>query len=195
MGSLVPSKKTKNRCNNNQETVHFVTGLAGKSNLASTEVMYGTLSTQIRDGSYPLHMAVQAGAPLNVVERILREGSDLALQQNKRGETVLHVALSASTQNEHVIDLLLNDRNIGLAASGVKDKRNGNLPIHIAAMTGCSVEAAKELIEFHPKSIHEMNKQSKTPLDLALEYSNCSEDVARLFEIIDHSESSLQPNN
>ena len=153
--------------------------------------MYGTLSNQIRDGSYPLHMAIQAGAPLNVVERILREDSDQALLQNKFGMTPLHVALSSPSKDEDIVILfLVEDKEHRFTVSGIKDKQHGNLPLHTAAMTGCSIDVAKELLLLHPESIHEKNKQSKTPLDLAIEYSQCSDKVIRLLEISDDSESS-----
>jgi ankyrin repeat protein len=189
MGTLVPSRKTKN-ITPKQEGNHFVTDLAGKSNLAPSELMYDALGYQVRDGSYPLHMAVRAGAPRNVVERILREDGDLVLLTNKYGETVLHVALSVPS-NAEVVDLILNDTPSRLAMSSIKDKHNGNLPIHSAAKHGCVVEVAKELMLLHPNSIHERNKQSKTPLDLAIEHGTCSEHVIRLLSISDHSESSL----
>jgi ankyrin repeat protein len=190
MGTLAPSRKKKNGAAN-QDGSHFVTDLAGKSNLDASELMYSVLGRQVRNGSYPLHMAVRAGAPSNVVERILREGtSDLVLLVNKHGETVLHVALSEPS-NIELVDLLLNDTSNRLEMSGIKDKQNGNLPIHTAAINGCSVEVTKELILLQPNSIHERNKQSKTPLDLAIEHRNCSEQVIRLLEISDHSESSL----
>jgi ankyrin repeat protein len=187
MGQLVVSKKQNTE---KHETHHFVTDLAGKSNLESSDALHGALDQQVRDGSYPLHMAIAAGAPRNVVDLILGEADDdVLLMVNKHGETSLHIAL-ANPSNEEFVDLLI-ETSKKCELTRIKDKRH-NLPIHTAATFGCSVGVAKKLLLIYPNSIHKKNKESKTPLDLATEYGRCSEEVIRLFEISDHSETSLE---
>ena len=194
MGHLVPKKKKaanlSTGTNNNQQQ-HFVTDLAGRSNLQCADTMYGVLDHQVRDGSYPLHMAIAAGAPVNVIGLIVGEvrGKGILQLVDKHGETPLHFAVAGRSSDE-VVDLLCEaTETVGLMH--VKDK-SGNLPVHIAAMKGCSTSVAKRLLLLFPQSIHETNNEMKTPLDLALEHGKCSDEVVRLFEISDHSETSLE---
>ena len=74
------------------------------------------------------------------------------------------------------------------AVTRIKEKRHGNLPLHNAAQFGCSVSVAKLLLQHYTNAIHEQNLDEKTPLQLALEYNHCSDDVLRLLEISDHAE-------
>jgi ankyrin repeat protein len=204
MGELAPAAKKRHSVdakNNN----HFVTDLAGKSNLRSS---YGgdLLDLQIRDGSYPLHMAIEAGCSRNVVELLMlvRGGedtptsTDLLLLTNKHGETPLHVALanpsSSGANGDELVDWLLTEQTsnrCGELTTRMREKRHGNLPIHAAATHGCSVVLAKKLLLWHPNSIHEKNNEDKTPLDLAVECGRCSEKVLRLFESRDPSEATI----
>jgi ankyrin repeat protein len=187
MGELAPAKKRYSVVDKGKNNNHFVTDLAGKSNLRSSDA--GDLNLQIRDGSYPLHMAIEAGCSRNVVELMLREDTDLLLLTNKHGETPLHVALSPRpSSNDEIVDLLLTETPNRLELTRIREKRHGNLPIHTAATHGCSVDLAKKLLRLHPNSIHEKNNEFKNPLDLAVACGRCSEKVLRLFEISVHSE-------
>jgi hypothetical protein len=183
MGNPAPPHKTRN---SKEATQHFVIDTASKPNANLIDLWYELLTHQIRDGSYPLHEAVAAGAPRGVIEMLLKEADDVLLLTNKHGETPLHIALAnQSTVDGDVMDILAGTN---LSIARVKEKDNGNLPIHTAAIHGCSVAVAKMLLEIHPNSIHEKNDHFKTPLDLAMEHRHCSEDVVRLFTISDHAE-------
>jgi ankyrin repeat protein len=188
MGEPAPRKK---RSVEQAEMQHFVTDKAGKSNLTASATLY-VLDQQVRDGSYPLHMALQAGTSRSVVKLILggEEGEDLLLLTNKHGETPLHIA-RANPTNEDLVDLLTESYH-SFEMMRMKEKQHGDLPVHVAATHGCSVAVAKTLLRIHPNSIHEKNKDSKAPLDLVLEQGHCSEQVVRLFDNSDHSETSLE---
>jgi hypothetical protein len=183
MGNRAPPHTTRN---SKEGTQHFVPDTAGKPSGNPIDLWYESLTHQIRDGSYPLHEAVAAGAPRGVIEMILKEADDVLLFTNKHGETPLHVALANKfIMGGDVMDILAGTN---LSIARVKEKDHGNLPIHTAAIHGCSVAVAKKLLEIHPNSIHEKNDDFKTPLDLAMEHGRCSEDVVRLFTISDHAE-------
>ena len=183
MGELAPTKRSPS---DNEGHQHFVTDTAGKANL-SLSVLFDALGDQIRDGEYPLHIAVANGAPNSVIEMMVREADDVVLMTNKHGETPLHIALANETSSGDA-DLVTLLAGQGLSVLRTKEKRHGNLPIHVAAIHGCSVEVAKKLLGLHPNSIHEMNNDLKTPLDLALENGRCSMDIMRLLKISDDSE-------
>jgi hypothetical protein len=134
---------------------------------------------QIRDGAYPLHMAVAAGAPLSVIEILIKEADDILLKPNKYGETPVHIALLLHSADE-VIETLIR---YGPKALHMRDQENGNLPIHNAAVFGCSVHVAKALLEKWPELVLERNAANLTPIELALQSEKCSEDVLRLLEI------------
>lgn len=132
-------------------------------------------------------MAVKAGAPRDVIETLIKAADDVLLMANKYGETPLHVALATTDHrvDDEVVEVLIAN---GTNALHIKDKTHKNLPIHVAAIHGCSVRVAKALLEHYMNSIHEMNMDGKTALDLAVETGKCREDVLRLFEISDNSE-------
>ena len=240
------SRALSDDVNRNDGRYHFVTDTAGgKSNLLNTantgsyhwfEALKVVQQEHVRDGSFPLHMAVAAGAPREVIEMLVRGSnltkppsssvsiSNVLLLTNKYGETPLHIALMDNqssivatraldgafidTDDKYdLVDILLHgDRpcssslsgidagppstssGLSLAVTRIKDKRHGNLPLHNAVQYGCSVSVAKMLLQHHPNAIHEKNHDMKTPLQIALEYNHCSDDVLRLLEISDHAE-------
>lgn len=196
MGNLV-KKRNKNKNNrpidngHDDSHLHSVC-LAGKSNLEATITRY-SLGQQVRDGSYPLLMAIQNGTTCPVVETLLHwnHEENLLLQTNKFGETALHLALwnAGDKQKDHgVITMLLqSSHNAYLAQS--KEQRHGNLPIHIASMIGSTtMTTVQQLLDLHPDSIFEKNRAGKTPLDLAMEHRRGDEEVVRLLEISEHME-------
>lgn len=145
---------------------------------------------QVRDGAYPLHIAANDGASLEVLKMLIKAEPDIMFRCNKFGETPLHVALKAQRHVETKDDVIDNESKVlllvrcGPKATRCTDK-NRNLPLHVAAMSGCSANAAKELLKFFPEAIHETNSEGYTPMDVALQYRKCSEDVVRLFSIAD----------
>jgi ankyrin repeat protein len=193
MGDLVIKKHKTSRLMNNEHDddgshLYFVTDMAGKANLEATITRY-SLGEQIRDGSYPLLMAIQSGTTCPVVQTMLRGNimeNRLLLQTNKFGETALHLALLNAEEHDHgVITMLLQSSKNSFLVEA-KEKRHGNLPIHIAAMRGCSATIVDQLLSLEPDSIFGKNRAGKTPLDLAIEYGHCREEVVRLLEISEH---------
>jgi ankyrin repeat protein len=148
-----------------------------------SEARFQGLTAQIRDGAYPLHMAIKAGAPKAVVEMILKEDKQVLHMADKFGQTPLHVAIVANTGDE-IIELLVDHG--GAKAVHATDNAK-NLPIHLAAWHGCSMTVATTLLLHYLASIHETNAAGMTPIDLAMESKKCDEAAMRLLEITDHS--------
>jgi ankyrin repeat protein len=135
-------------------------------------------------------MAVAAGAPQAVVEMLIRASAseDSLLLTNKHGETPLHLALIHRADDEVIGVLLGTSSNQTMALTHAREKRHGNLPIHTAATTGCSVVVAKKLLQGHTNAIHDKNLQLQTPLEVALASGRCSDDVVRSLELSDDAE-------
>jgi ankyrin repeat protein len=149
------------------------------------EARFQSLTAQVRDGSYPLHMAIKAGAPKAVVEMMIKyEEKDLLLMTDKFGQTPLHVAV-ATNASDNIVELLVDHGGAKVVHATDKAK---NLPIHLAASQGCSMRVATTLLLHYLASIHETNAAGMTPLDLAMESKKCDEAAMRLLEITDQSE-------
>jgi ankyrin repeat protein len=150
---------------------------AGMKRMSSCELHYSLLSQQIRDGAYPLHMAI--GAPLNILELLVLEAPEIRMETNKYGETPLHLALK-QLSHEATIQLLLREEALHMRDA------HGRLPIHVLASKGGSVQVAKDLLELWPAQIQEQ-VDGKTPLELAVQYGQCSPEVVRLLQMTNDS--------
>lgn len=122
-------------------------------------------------------MAVAAGASLAVIELLATEAKEILYKTNKFGETPLHVALR-SHASDTVIECLIRH---GPNARHMRDKANANLPIHVAAASGCSIHVARMLLEKWPELIVERNGAHLKASEVALKGGNCSKEVIRLF--------------
>lgn len=187
MGDPAPRKPNASRLCGKENDHALIDPSDGMKHKDSIQLRYMAVSKQVRDGAYPLHMAVQANAPLAVIEMMIKEADEILMKTNKYGETPLHLALKEkegrddSTQEE-LVQLLL--RNHASAVLRVRDV-GGNLPIHVAVMHGCSVHVAKDLLEIWLDAIHEVNEQDMTPMELAVKHGKCSDEVLRLLALTD----------
>jgi ankyrin repeat protein len=142
---------------------------------------------QIRDGAYPLHILLAGpNVEIEMVENFIVEAPDILILSDKFGRTPLHVALENRKEGP-IIDMLLLTEE-GRQATQMSTQKE-NLPIHIAAAAGCSVQVAKALLLIHPNAIHQENCDGKNPFEVAMTYEKCSPDVIRLLEITDAAES------
>ena len=161
---------------------NFVIDTASKSYLNSVENWSSTLITQVRDGSFPLHMAIASGASREVLELLVMACPEVLAMTDKFGRTPLYIYLtmgSALVDDEAMVTLLLSEVESGGVAS-MPEKRGGNLPLHGVAMYGGSLQVVNRLIEAYPEAIRVKNKDGKTPHDLAKEYHQCAQDVIDL---------------
>jgi ankyrin repeat protein len=151
----------------------------GMTSKTCVDLHFDAIRSQMRDGAYPLHMAIVAGAPLDVAEMLIKEADDILLETNKFGETPLHLALKHHV-DDAIVEVMLQCEP---KAVYMCDKAHGNTPAHTAAMMGCSERVAKGLLETWQEAIHQTNLDGLTPLEVAISAGVCSEDVLRLFEI------------
>jgi len=146
----------------------------------SINLRFDNANEQIRDGAYPLHMAVIAGAPLSVLEMLMKEEVSILLEIDKYGQIPLHLDLLYHAGEEIVATLA----NYGTGALSIREKKKGNLPLHTASSVGLLVHASKCMIESYHESIHEEpNTAGLIPLDVAMQGGKCSEEVLHLLQI------------
>lgn len=170
-----------------KETDHYVADSSSRTGMSVSDLRFRARGEQVRDGAYPLHMAIcSADTPLVVIEILIKEAPDVLAMTDKFGRTPLHIALGRGAPDD-VIELLLSV-NEGQEAPRLPDKRRGNLPIHVAAMQGCSVDVAKALLKSYPNAIHAENSESLNAFEVAVKSGHCSQDVMHLLKISDAAE-------
>lgn len=181
MGYSAPSKHMNSALVGKPTDHILIDPSGGMLTKDSIELRFRATSQQIRDGAYPLHMAVQAKAPVGVLELLIKEADEILENTNKFGETPLHLALKNG--DDTTVELLLA---CNAKVAHMPDKK-GNLPIHIAVASGCSVRVAKDLLELYAESIHVTNAEGMTPIQKAQQQGRLSEEVLRLLAITDHA--------
>lgn len=177
MGNPVPRRKSSIE---KRDDDHPVVDATRRLSGTMAHLNFVDADTQIRDGAYPLHMAVASKCLPVVVEMIMKEAPDVLTLTNKYGETPLHVAIS-SDAHEEIVELLLHEKD-DLGALAMAENVNGNLPLHLAAIHGCRDGVAVLLMTEYAGAVKVKNKEGKTPLDLAREHDQCSDDVVRLLK-------------
>ena len=188
MGTVAPRRKSDSRSDpleQSKPTDHSGS-LYPTGGMASLDLRFSGTATQIRDGAYPLHMAVESNAPLDVIEMMVKEAEEVLLLTNKFGETPLQVALKNKAMDD-VVEVLLK---YAPKAIYMSDSIQGNTPVHTAASVGCSARVAKGLLETNQEAIRQTNAQGLTPLELAISSGTCADGVIRLFQISNENRAS-----
>lgn len=143
-------------------------------------------SQQIRDGSYPLHMAIANGAPRHVLEILAKEAPEVAAKADKFGQTCLHLVLKYGVHDTCVDGADNNPTSIldmfkvvhSFNASQVKAMDRANcLPLHMACKVGCSIDVAKFLVNAYPDSVNIKNEDGNSPLKVAIASGHCSKEL------------------
>lgn len=163
-----------------KETDHVILDGTRQLKGSMTDMRFQAAEQQVRDGGYPLHMAIASGANKTVVEMLMKEAPDVLRMTNKYGQTPLHVAMTVDADTE-IVELLLHTKE-DLEALTIADTVHGNLPLHVAAIHGCRDAVAVLLLTEHSGAVRVKNNDGKTPLDLAREYNNCSPEFLGLLE-------------
>jgi ankyrin repeat protein len=160
MGDPAPSKKAHAHKANSYHAIIDPSSGMGKDSV-STELQYDLLSQQTRDGGYPLHIAIQAGAPCSVLELLIQRAPEVLLKTDKFGRTPLHLAL---TKGFHVpmdeVELLLSSDT---SAVDVRDD-HGYLPVDYAVQYGCGDDVARRLAECSAGGLGAINPEGFTPM-------------------------------
>jgi ankyrin repeat protein len=129
------------------------------------------------DGSYPIHVALEHGASLAVVDLLVRnQNVDATGLTNNAGETPLHVACRSGDSYTTVLgmnDLLeiiefLVNQNPELVSARDED---GSAPLHVACATSARLEIVRYLVECAPEALRVARATDGSyPIHVALEY-------------------------
>ena len=127
-------------------TDHFIIDASERTGRCTADLCFRNpeQTLQIRDGSYPLHMAIASGATPSVVRILLQEAPAVARFTDKCRRTPLHVALEVRAPPD-VVRLMLS-ADAGVAS--ISENTRKNLPLHVACIHGCCVKVAKGYYEF-----------------------------------------------
>ncbi|KAL7510305.1 hypothetical protein ACHAXN_007274 [Cyclotella atomus] len=153
----------------------------------SSETQFDERSKQLRDGSYPLHMAITNSAPFPVIEMLIKAAPDVLSLTDKFDRTCLHLAVANGATLDSIVNVdpitlketiierypmttmevleLIHSTNIKQICQEDKSK---NLPLHTAMQRGCAAKCEEFLIQEYPQAVDAMNIDNLTPSDLAL---------------------------
>ena len=119
------------------------------------------------EGSYPIHIALNSSASLDVVGLLVRQDADILVMGDDANRVPLSIALRRGSPIA-ILELLLSSNP---KAAGISDKRK-NYPLHHA----CARRIGRERIELalmkrlalaYPAALDKRNFNGETPLDLA----------------------------
>lgn len=151
---------------------------------SSAEYRFDAIRHQIRDGAYPLHMAVSGmndQVSMEVIELLVGKAPEVLLQTNKLGETPLHVALKHLDLVEApVIEYMILKEPRALS---IQDKAKGNTPIHtIASQDIFSERIIEAMIHARNDLVSLLNRDGFAPVDLAKENKCCGDQVIEVMQ-------------
>jgi ankyrin repeat protein len=183
-----PAPRNASDFTTRKEGDHAVTDAAARAAMDAVQLRFDAFREgEKRDGAYPIHMAIAAGASKRIIEALILEADDVTHMTNKYGETPLHIAVATRTKEYDLVELILT---AFFGAACLADKRNGDLPLHVAVVHGCPLEVAKRLLETFPMAAQQRNIHRKLPLDLAIASGTCTEEVISFLRQTKHYEES-----
>lgn len=158
----------------------------------TTENQFEERSRQLRDGSYPLHIAISNGATFHVIKKLATAAPDVLTMTDKFGRTCLHLAVANGATSNSVASsepIILQDtysthlpRNtldiLELLHSMdrnqiCKQDKSKNLPLHTAMLGGCSAECVDFLIREYPQAVDMRNIDGLTPWAIKTDIKYC----------------------
>lgn len=127
-----------------------------------------------KNGSYPIHIACEAGYSW-VIERLLKDTwPDLAEIKNKKRQNILHVA---ATKQYSLVVLCITLRESGesdiIEKLGNSKDVDGNMPLHLAAMHN-HCPAMRYLTKDKRIDVRLRNNDGLTALDVVMESRSLS---------------------
>jgi ankyrin repeat protein len=153
---------------------------AGMSAKTSVDYRFDERQKQIRDGAYPLHIALHnREVTVPVIEMLVKAAPEVLLQQDKHGRTPLHVALEENTADD-VIATVIECEPLAML---VHETQYGNLPIHTAAASsGVNIHLIKLMVSKWPEMVNERNNAQLTPRELAVQEQNDRPELLQILQ-------------
>jgi ankyrin repeat protein len=151
----------------NQEKLHaLVEGTPRRdgSSKCSVDLRFEARGVQTRDGSYPLHMAIMELAPTEVLDMLINAAPEVLSLTNKHDETPLHVAIIHGL-DDITMEFLIN--KCPGHAFEIRDRVDGNLPIHLAIIHDYKIGTLLQILTRYPYAVRIRNNEGCLPMDLA----------------------------
>ncbi len=112
------------------------------------------------DGHFPLHVALTAGAPLDLVQLLIAANPGAVDHAD-----ILHMALKSKQASLDVVKFLVHIRPQCVHMID----HAGNLPMHVAVHVPVSYQVVKFLLETCPNGARHVNKAGMLPMHMALQ--------------------------
>jgi hypothetical protein len=103
-----------------------------------------------------------------------RYGHEIAAEQDEFGNTLLHVALGYSAPEDFLLKLI-EIYSDATRVEGVDDW----LPLHMAAMWGCSAPVMNALIRNYPQALDLKGESGRTPRQFSTRFEHNKEALER----------------
>ncbi|CAB9512718.1 expressed unknown protein [Seminavis robusta] len=147
-----------------QEDHNGAPSKAKKGRETITFLPWKTFTPRAERYSYPVNVALQNKASMDVMSVLVYSGPDVLLQQDGYDQRCsLSIALSHNPKDLDLIDLVLF---ANMKAINLQDPKL-NYPLHVAASKGASVDVLKRLYTYFPAALLKPNLNGETPYDIA----------------------------
>jgi ankyrin repeat protein len=114
----------------------------------------------------PIHLACMAQVPIDTLKILIDEYKQGLSRVDKDGNTPLHYACDHADADLDVVDMLAIKNKKAVL---VKNKTNGQTPMHLAVHRGCRLEIIEALFLTEPDRILSLaDKQGNIPLHVAV---------------------------
>lgn len=134
-------------------------------------------------GRTPLHIAAARGAPINVIQLLIRLRPEAVHEKDAWGKTPFACACAAATEfndsenNAYISELLrlLKDNKT------ISDPdRSGMFPLHIACASGMNIENLEYLLDEYPEAICTTDNNGRLPFHAACTRGSTTTEVLDL---------------
>jgi hypothetical protein len=146
----------------------------------SGQLTSGPFSSSENIQGLPIHDAVSVGAPLDVIDALIRANSDGLIQRERVASRLpLHVACKRAPVDPRLIKLLVK---YSPEAAAEADKF-GRIPLHYALENSCSQEVVKHLLRACPNAARAQDHEGTTPLHLACRFGHSTIVIGAILEL------------
>lgn len=137
----------------------------------------GALKVKSFKGLLPIHYACRHQAPVDVIDCMGKYDPESLTQLTKLGWTPLHMAIAHHAPEDTVARLCTS------TALRAKTVDGARLPVHIAAVSGCTTKVAKLVLGNYPEGSKIRDGYGKTALDYVIDYKRW--ELSKLFFLTD----------
>lgn len=135
------------------------------------------LSAKSQKGLLPIHYACRHRAPVHVIDCMVQYQPTSLSDLTKLGWTPLHMAIAHHAPDDTILRLCSSE------ALRIKTGDGARLPLHIAAVMGCTTKVATRVLSQYPEGSQVRDAYGKTALDYVIDYKRW--ELSKLFFLTD----------